>query len=385
MTQNRLFGGILLVSGTTIGAGMLAMPVASSFGGFFPSFALLFFCWLFFFITAWLLLDVNLASPGEANLISMVGQRLGPLGKALCWVTYLLLLYSLTAAYIAGSAPIFLSAFSGFTGWTLPPWVGPFPLLFLFAIFVYLGTSAVDRLNRLLMALLIFAFLALISFLPAHVKPALLFHSDLSAVWIAVPVLFTSYGFHIVIPTLTTYLHHDRRQLRIAIFVGSFFAFIFYAIWQFLILGSIPSDLLALAWNQGETGVAPLRTLIANPWIGSIANLFSFSAILTSFLGVSLSLSDFLADGLKLKRYTWGREFACLLTFFPPLLFLHTYPHGFILALEYAGIFVAIVLCIIPALMAAQLPGYKSPSRRTLLLLVFLVSLSAIYLGVTRV
>src|SRR5579871_4493598 len=101
--KSRLLGGILLVSGTTIGAGMLAIPVVTSFGGFFPSFALLFFCWIFFFLTAWLLLDVNLASPGDVNLISMVGRSLGPIGKAICWITYLLLLYSLTAAYIAGS------------------------------------------------------------------------------------------------------------------------------------------------------------------------------------------------------------------------------------------------------------------------------------------
>src|SRR5262245_13572036 len=108
--SNRLIGGILLVAGTTIGAGMLAIPVVSSFGGFFSSFALLFFCWLFFFYTAWILLDVNLASPGAENLISMVGRALGPLGKAVCWVAYLLLLYSLTAAYIAGGPPFFLEA-----------------------------------------------------------------------------------------------------------------------------------------------------------------------------------------------------------------------------------------------------------------------------------
>jgi len=379
MISSRLFGGILLVSGTTIGAGMLAMPVASSFGGFFPSLAMLFFCWLFFLITAWLLLDVNLASSGEANFITMVGQRLGPLGKAVCWVTYLLLLYSLTAAYIAGSAPIFLNACASFTGWAIPSWIGPFPLLFLFSIFVYLGTRSVDRLNRLLMGAMVVAYVALISFLPTHVKPENLLRADISAAWMAVPVFFTSFGFHIVIPTLATYLNRDRKKLRIAIFVGSFSAFIFYCIWQFLILGTVPSDLLARAWSQGETGVAPLRMLIANPWVGRVANLFSFFAILTSFLGVSLSLSDFLADGLKLKRYTWGREFACLLTFFPPLLFLHTYPHGFILALEYAGLFIAIVLCIIPALMAWQLPGYKSTFKRLLLLTVIFISLLAIY------
>ena len=379
---NRLIGGIFLVAGTTIGAGMLAIPVVTSFGGFFPSFALLFFCWLFFFFTAWILLDVNLASPGDENLISMVGRWLGPLGKAVCWVAYLLLLYSLTAAYIAGSSPLFLSAIQYITGWNLPSWAGPFPLLLLFGIFVYLGTRSVDRVNRLLMAVLVLSYVMLISFLPPHIQPSLLMHADFSAMWIAVPVLFTSYGFHIIIPTLTSYLHRDVKKLRLTIFIGSLSAFLFYLIWEFLILGTVPLDGLAAAWTQGETGTFALRALISSPWIGISASFFTFFAIITSFLGVSLSLSDFLADGLQMKRYTWGREFACLLTFFPPILFVYTYPHGFILALQYAGVFVAIVLCILPALMAWKLPRYRSHFRRFLIILVILVSLFAIFLGI---
>lgn len=381
LKKSRLVGGILLVSGTTIGAGMLAIPVVSSFGGFFPSFALLFFCWLFFFFTAWLLLDVNLAFPGEVNLITMVGRSLGSLGKVVCWAAYLLLLYSLTAAYIAGSAPLFLKSIEFVTGQNIPSWAGPLPLLLLFGIFVYLGTRSVDRINRLLMAVMVLFYILLISFLPPHIQPSLLFHTDVSAMWIAVPVLFTSYGFHIIIPTLTTYLDHDVKKLRLTIFLGSLSAFLFYLIWEFFILSTVPLDGLIATWRQGETGAFALRFIISNSWIGIAASVFSFFAIITSFLGVSLSLSDFLADGLKMKRFTWGREFSCLLTFFPPLLFVYAYPHGFILALQYAGVFVAVVLCILPALMAWKLPRYRSFLWRCSLAFVILVSLFAIALG----
>src|SRR6202789_1276186 len=282
---NRLIGGILLVSGTTIGAGMLAIPVVSSFGGFFPSFALLFFCWLFFFFTAWLLLDVNLAFPGEVNLITMVGRSLGSLGKTVCWAAYLLLLYSLTAAYIAGSAPLFLKSIEFVTGQNIPSWAGPLPLLLLFGIFVYLGTRSVARINRLLMAVMVLFYILLISFFPPHIQPSLLFHADTSAMWIAVPVLFTSYGFHIIIPTITTYLDHDVKHLRLTIFLGSLSAFLFYLIWEFFILSTVPLDGLIATWRQGETGAFALRFIISNSWIGIAASVFSFFAIITSFLG----------------------------------------------------------------------------------------------------
>lgn len=378
LRANRLVGGILLVSGTSIGAGMLALPVISSFAGFLPSFVLLAICWLFLFITSLLLLDVNLAFPGEVNLITMAGRTLGLSGKALCWATYLLLLYSLTAAYIAGISPLFLQFFHYVTGYSAPTWFGPFPLLFFFGIFVYLGTQMVDWVNRFLMFGLIFSYFLLVAFLPPHIQPHLLQHVDTKAMWIAIPVLMTSYGFHIIIPTLTTYLNHDVKKLRLTLFIGSLIPFVVYSIWEFLILGVVPLEGehgLIAAYLNGETGAASLSYLLNNSWIPAIASAFSFFAIITSFLGVSLSLSDFLTDGLHMKRFSLGREFACLLTFIPPLIFVLAYSRGFILALQFAGLFVVILLCILPALMAWKLPKYRTIYRRALLTLIILLSL----------
>lgn len=383
--MNRLVGGILLVSGTAIGAGMLALPVISSFGGFLPSFFLLAICWVFLYITSLLLLDVNLAFPGEVNLITMAGRTLGTFGKVLTWITYLLLLYSLTAAYIAGSAPLFLQALHYLTGYSVPNWVGPFPLLILSGFFVYLGTQVVDWVNRLLMFGLIFTYILLVAFLPFHIELSLLQHIDIKAMWIAVPVLITSYGFHIIIPTLTTYLNHDKKKLRLTLFIGSLIPFIVYALWELLILGVVPLDGeqgLITAYNNGETSVVPLSSILQNSWISAIGSSFSFFAIITSFLGVSLSLSDFLSDGFHMKRFSLGREFACLLTFIPPLIFVLAYPHGFILALQFAGIFVAILLCILPALMAWKLPAYQTSSKRMLLIAVIIISLLIIGLDI---
>lgn len=375
MKKKPFLGAILLISGTAIGAGMLAIPIATSFAGFFPSLALLALVWFFFLLTAWFMLDVNLSCPGEVNLIGMVSRHLGKGAKAICWVTYLLLLYSLTAAYISGSAPLFVQGAAWLTGWTPPNWLAPLPLFVLFGLFVYLGTRSVDRVNRVLMIGLVLSYALLVCFLTPHVKSDYLLFSNVSSVWAALPILFTSYGFHIIIPTLTTYLDHDKKKLRRAIVIGSLIPFIVYALWEFLILGVIPLEGehgLQMAWQQGSSSTAPIEYALQSPFIATSANLFSFFAILTSFLGVSLSLSDFLAEGLNMRRFSWGREAACLLTFIPPLGFVYLYPKGFILALQYAGLFVAILLCIFPALMAWTLPQYKSVPRKLLLYTVIL-------------
>ena len=151
MKINHYIGGILLVGGTTIGAGMLALPVLTSFVGFGPSIFIFFLCWLVMLLSALFFLDVNLAVEGEPNFISMVHKTLGGWWKGLSWIFYLLLLYSLTAAYISASIPLFVLAIKAITGYTLPIWLAPFSLPILFGFFVYLGTLGVDMINRLLM------------------------------------------------------------------------------------------------------------------------------------------------------------------------------------------------------------------------------------------
>ena len=86
----------------------------------------------------------------------------------------------------------------------------------------------------------------------------------------------------------------------------------------------------------------------------------------TSFLGVSLGLFDFLADGFKRKDDRFGRFQTTLLTFIPPLAFALFFPSGFILALEYSALFAIILEIFLPSLMVYKLrrsSTLKSPYR----------------------
>ncbi len=383
LKTNRIIGAILLTAGTSIGAGMLMIPVTTCFAGFFPSIGLLFFYWLYMLLCAFLFLKVNLSMKGEVNMISMAGKTLGKWGKIISWITYLLLLYSLTAAYIAASSPMFVHVLNDFFHIPFPSWAGPLPLLVFFGIFIYLGTRPADYLNRLLMIGLILGYVLLIVFVPEHVDFSLLAHMDTKTIFLAFPVLITSYGFHIIIPTLTTYLNHDRKKLKIAIIMGSVLPFIVYLIWDFLLLGTVPlsgKNGLVQSWVSGTSVTIPLEKIVNTPLIITGANLFAFFAIVTSFIGVSLSLKDFLADGLKIKKTVAGRAISCFLTFIPPLFFVYTYPRAFRMALNYAGAFVAILLCIIPALMTWGLKDkfYSSPKGKAILIGVIIIAIIVI-------
>lgn len=378
MKINHYIGGILLVSGTTIGAGMLVLPVLSSFVGFIPSTFVFVLCWLVMLTTAFFFLDVNFFVGGEVNFITMVHRTLGTWGKVVSWVFYLCLLYSLSAAYIAASGPLLSSAFYNLTGCMVPVWFAPFFLPIFFGGFVYLGTSRVDFINRILMLGLGVSYLVLIIFLPEHIEGKLLLHIDWNPTLMIFPFVITSFGYHIIIPSLTTYMNHDKKKIKRVLVLGSLIPLVIYVLWLVLILGVIPikGDIsLVHAWQVGAPATQPLATIIKNKWIQGGAQAFSFFAIVTSFLGISLSLADFLLDGLKIKKNWKGRAIACLLTFTPPVVFVFVSKKGFFKALEYAGAFVAILLIFLPSMMVWKLkkPRFYSTLRGRFLIIIIVI------------
>lgn len=394
-TYGKVIGGVLLVSGTTIGAAMLALPVSTGMAGFIPSLALLLACWLVMTYTAFLILEVNLWVGPNANLITMARHTLGKWGEGVSWVTYLFLLYALTTAYIAGCGPIIASVIHAFTGSEVPTFASSIPLLFLFGFFIYKGTASVDHLNRLLMVGLVVAYIAMCFLIAPHVNTALLEHTDWPFLLIAFSVVATSFGFHIIIPSLTTYLERDLGKLKLTIFIGSLIPVIVYIIWEWLALGVIPlegKDGVVQGYLQGINGAQLLSVAIGSETITIIARCFAFFAIVTSFLGVSLSLSDFLADGLKIKKTRVGKLALCLLTFVPPFIFTLTDPRAFLSALEYAGAFGVIVLLgLLPALMVWSgryrhgfTSAFRTPGGKPALIFVILFSVIVIGLEIAN-
>jgi tyrosine-specific transport protein len=159
------------------------------------------------------------------------------------------------------------------------------------------------------------------------------------------------------VPSLRTYLNNEVPALRKALLIGSFVPLILYVIWEIAILGVMPlSGDGGLA--QIASGAHPVASLtealnrkLGLSWIAGAVGAFSFFALVTSFLGVLLALMDFLADGFQIRKNLVGRTSLFGVTIIPPLLFALYYPSGFVLALSYAGVFVAILYGILPVIM----------------------------------
>ena len=154
----------------------------------------------------------------------------------------------------------------------------------------------------------------------------------------AMPVLFSAFGFHNVIPSLCTYLKRDKKALRTAIFWGSVLPLVVYLVWQWLIIGAIPQEVIAETLESGTPITAAFESVTGEKYFALVGRFFAFFAIVTSTLGVSFSMVDFLGDGFSVeKRSGWRRIGLTLLTFAPPLVLAGLNPKVFTTALGVAG------------------------------------------------
>lgn len=393
----KLLGSILLIVGTSIGAGMLALPIATAELGFFGALVLLIVCWFVMTAGAFLLLEVNLWLPQNSNLISMAKATVGPYGQLISWITYLLLLYSLLCAYIAGGSDLFHNLIS-LTGIRIPVWAASIVFTILFGSIVYLGIRSVDYANRGLMFVKFAAYFILIILLTPFITLPNLTAGNISHVAsaTAIMVTITSFGYSPIVPSLRVYFAGDVRKLKKAIFIGSLIPLFCYIAWDAAIMGVIPLEgtngLIAILASKSSTSdlVNTLNSIVSENSVNLFARLFTSICVLTSFLGVALCLTDFLADGFQLEKKGSSNLFIHVATFLPPLVIVLFFPNAFIKALEYAGIYCVILLILLPAWMAwhgryhkkiskdFRVPGGK-PLLALLIVIAFILILLAIF------
>ena len=347
----RTFLGALLVGGTALGAGMLALPVATAGGGLVASWCVYVLSWLFGIATGLLFVEIGLWLKPGANIVTMATIILGPWGRKAVWVLYSFLFYFLTIAYVAGGGNLL----SQITGGGIPGPLATVVFTIFFAVFVYAGTQVAGKVNAILMAGLIvtyFMFLGM-GILEMRVDSFQVF--GWQGAVMGLPIIFTSFSFQGVVPSLLEYLHRDAKACRSAIIYGTTIPLIAYIFWDLVIKGIIPVEGvhgLYAARVNGQSAVAPLMYFLPHSPVTLVANFFAFFALTTSFIGVTLGLLDFLADSLGMKKVGLKKLSLCTVIYVPPMIISLINPSIFLRALGLAGGFgCAILLGFMPILM----------------------------------
>lgn len=401
MTSNKIVGSTLIIAGTALGGGMLALPLASAGLGFYTSAFLLIANWGLMTYTALLMLEIHQHAEQDATLNTLAKNLLGKPGQYLATFASFFLFYALCAAYIAGGGSQLTLKINDLLNLELTPQFGAVLLTIIVATVVSIGTHSVDLVNRVLFSVKIIVLALTLSLLFPHVQSINLLEMPVQQGLLlsALPVIFTSFGFHGSIPSIVRYVGIDVKTLKKVMICGASAPLVIYLLWQAATQGVL-SQATLMENNSLTSFIASLSSVLQQPQVSQSVSVFADLALATSFLGVSLGLFDLLSG--MMKRTNTGlnssnrndngasnsavnssdskshRMKTALVTFSPPLAFALFYPQGFIAALGYAAIALVILAIFLPVAMVskqrkAQASGYRVSGGNVTLVLASLM------------
>ncbi|AFY35241.1 amino acid permease [Calothrix sp. PCC 7507] len=358
-----VLGSIALVAGTTIGAGILALPAVTVSSGVVPSTVLMIGAWVYALVAGLLIAEatvntMRLIGRANVNILAMVENSLGCFGARIAGGAYLFLQYSLLIAYIAKGGEILGSAIAKVLGVqnVLPGWVGAATFTLLFGGIMYLGRKRfIEKLNSAFVAIVMVSFLGLLLVAAGQVKSTQFLLQNWSTLGSAISVIFVALFYHNVVPVVVNQLEGDRLKIRQSLVIGSVIPLIMFLAWNAVILGSTSPEMIQKTLN-GQAIFDPLQILSAGgagEWLALLVSVFSEFAIVTSFIGLMYGLLDFFQEISLLTQSKSSRRLPLYsIILLPSMSFGALNPSIFFTALDYAGTFsVSILGGIIPALM----------------------------------
>ncbi|WP_132745597.1 amino acid permease [Vibrio crassostreae] len=341
-----MMGSSLIIAGTALGAGMLAIPmVLAQFGLLYGTLLMVLICFGTTY-AALLLLEATIKAGGGLGLNSIARKTLGKQGQLLTNGLLYALLICLLMAYILGAGDLLSKLLSNF-GVEITVTTSQIVFTLLAGAVVASGTGVIDKLNRALFFVMLASLFATMAFLaPSMTQENLMqvtSHDHVDLIKTSA-ILFTSFGFMVVIPTLVSYNHEATdKQLRNMVIVGSLIPLVCYLCWLFAVVGNLSEEQFRSFKNVSDLMAA---FEAQSPWVGNVLSTFTGLALLTSFFGVAMALFNQNKD-----MFNQNTAVTYCISFVLPLAGSLLAADKFLQVLNYAGIILVFLAVFVPLVM----------------------------------
>ena len=391
LVSSKVFGSILIVAGTSIGASMLALPMIASSMGEVVSLLLLVLIWLLVYYASLMVLNINLFYKGAFSISALCKKSFNLKIWLIADLSIMTLFYTLLAAYMSGIIEISMMEDMGETSYLFSKGVLGYLIIGLLVFFIIFNFKVLDISNRIIFAVKISLFMTMLYFLSSKLEIGNLKSFDEYSLQNnnllkAIPVFFTSFGFNGSIPFIMKYLNNNEKDIKKAFLLGSFLSLIIYCLWIFFTSAVLPKyglisfDAINNSDNKLHTFIKMLAEKAGQNKLHIIVSVFSWLAITTSFLGVGVVLYDYILEKFKFERKLFKDQLkAILITFCPPLLVGVLGKNIFVNALAFAAISLSMLAIIFPALIALKLGrGNKVAVMTSIMLGILIIAIELV-------
>eukprot|EP00873_Tetraselmis_striata_P011146 jgi/Tetstr1/431410/TSEL_021100.t1 len=294
--QGSILGASLLIAGSALGGGMLAVPSATAAAGCLPSLVTLLGMWAFLLVQGLLLVEVNIAvaewlERRSASMLSLAQITLGRTAGAVVAASYLIYSNAVLISQISRGGAILSSLVP-----VLSHTAGVLVVAGSGASLLYFNTSSgIDRTNQALTGLLVLAFVGMLACGMPHAAWDRLLRADWLAAPGTVPTILQVLTFGNLIPVVCTYLDCDRDRTRKAVIIGSFIPTFMVGLWTVMASALVP-------FAPGAAFADPTDALIGGGGgvvVGALVAMFAGAAVYTTIIGVLMSLHEFWEEALR--------------------------------------------------------------------------------------
>ena len=284
-----VFEAIATLTGTIIGAGVLAIPYAFMKAGFLTgllSLIILSIAVLFLYLYMG---EIVLRTNGKMQLAGYAEKYLGKNGRRLMSFTMIFGIYGALIAYIIGVGRSLNSLFHfpplEIFGAFVPPDIISSILFFIFgATIVYFGLELIRKSELLMGTIVILIILVICGLSFLRIDFSNLSSFNISNVFLPYGVVLFALAGAVAIPEMEEELVKHRNKLKKAIIIGALIPIILYFLFALTVVG-----------NCGKsTGEIATSCLIDKYGLlmAILGNLFPIFAMSTSFLTLGLGLKE---------------------------------------------------------------------------------------------
>ena len=307
-TQYHFIKAVATLTGTTIGAGVLAIPYAVYIAGYWVGVLYLIILGIVMIVLSLMLGEVVLRTKKNLHIPEIIKLYLGKKGYIVALTALFILIYGAMAAYIRGAGDIM--------NHIIPAQSFNWSIVF-FAIVTYFiikGLKFVSQWNIIFVSGMVLIIITIwlkviysqdIDWTQFNLQPT----NTLTQLAQPYGVILFSYFGIIAIPHIKTILGKKSEQMESVITLGILIPILLYSVFVSLVIGVAGKD------------ITPLAIISLGEKLGSqvliITSIFAIIAMMTSFIAMGLSMIESYMCFGKLKR-----NVAIILTTFPPMALL---------------------------------------------------------------
>jgi amino acid permease len=299
--SKQLLEATATLTGTVIGAGLLAIPFVVAKAGFWTGIIDIIIIGAILTIIHLYLGEIALRTKGFHQLTGYARRYLGKFGKKIMFLAMIFGIYGALVAYLIGEGHA-LNALLGIGS----PLIYSLIFFAVAAALVYFGLKAVgeSEISIVPVMIILIAIIAVFSF--TRINTANFTGMDLSSILIPYGTIFFAFFGTAAIPEMREELVKNERHMKRAIILGMLIPMIIYIIFTFIIVG-------VSGINTTQIATIGLGHLVGKNML-ILGNLFAVFAMATCFLTLALAMKQ-----MYTYDYKFNKKISWMITCFVPL------------------------------------------------------------------